>query len=81
VISKNDSKIRKSFENKKLGGYISIENNNVEISVVKNDNLERVVMTYTDFAKVVETTFELKEITRMLVQLAGTYDNVLVYES
>jgi hypothetical protein len=63
------------------GDITKLENNNVEIAVVKNDKLERVLMSYSDFAKVVETTFELKEITRMLVQLAGTYDNVLVYES
>jgi hypothetical protein len=63
------------------GDITKLENNNVEIAVVKNDKLERVLMPYTDFTKVVETTFEIKEITRMMVQLAGTYDNVLVYES
>ena len=35
VMSKNDSRIRKSYENKQLGGYISIENiNNSYIYIV-----------------------------------------------
>ena len=36
VIAKNDSRIKKSFENKKLGGYISIEN----IEEIDEDDIE-----------------------------------------
>ena len=63
------------------GDITRLENNSVEIAVIKDDKLERVTMGYSDFTKVIESTFDIKEITRMLVQLAGTYDNVLVYES
>ena len=63
------------------GDITRLENNSVEIAVVKEDNLERVSMPYKDFAKVVETTFDLKEIVQLSVQLAGSYDNILVYES
>jgi superfamily II DNA or RNA helicase/dephospho-CoA kinase len=35
VMAKNDSRIKKSFENKQLGGYISIENTNED---EENDN-------------------------------------------
>jgi hypothetical protein len=53
----------------------------VEIVVTKDSALERVKMCFKDFAKVIETTFDLKEITQLSVQLAGTYDNILIYES
>ena len=36
VIAKNDSRIKKSFENKKLGGYISIEN----VEEIDEDDIE-----------------------------------------
>jgi superfamily II DNA or RNA helicase len=39
VIAKNDSRIKKSFENKTLGGYISIENVE-EIKDEENENIE-----------------------------------------
>ena len=38
VIAQNDSRIKKSYENKKLGGYISIVN--VEENIVKNNDVE-----------------------------------------
>jgi len=40
VMAKNDSRIRKSFENKTLGGYISIENTNEEDTETENEDIE-----------------------------------------
>jgi hypothetical protein len=63
------------------GDITKVENNSVEIVVLRDDKLDRVQMTYTDFVKVVETTFDLKDITQLSVQLAGSYDNIQIYES
>jgi superfamily II DNA or RNA helicase/tRNA(Ser,Leu) C12 N-acetylase TAN1 len=40
VMAKNDSRIKKSFENKRLGGYISIENTNEEDTETENEDIE-----------------------------------------
>ena len=40
VIAKNDSRICQSFKNKKLGGYINIENSNEDYNNDKNENIE-----------------------------------------
>ena len=63
------------------GDIRQVENDKVEIVVTKDSALERVEMCFKDFTKVIETTFDLKEITQLSVQLAGTYDNILIYES
>ena len=39
IIASNDSRIKKSYENKKLGGYISIENTN-EDNIEENEEIE-----------------------------------------
>ena len=40
IIASNDSRIKKSYENKKLGGYISIENNNEDNIEEENEDIE-----------------------------------------
>ncbi len=48
VMAKNDSRIRKSFENKTLGGYISIENTNENEN--EDENIEfKYTMIYNSF--------------------------------
>jgi hypothetical protein len=63
------------------GEITQVENNTVEIAVLREDKLEQVKMSYKDFAKVIETTFDTKEITQLSVQMAGSYDNIQIYES
>jgi superfamily II DNA or RNA helicase len=51
VMSKNDSRIKKSFENKKIGGYISIENinDNEEDECEKDDDEEEDINNDLEF--------------------------------
>ena len=53
VMAKNDSRIKKSFENKKMGGYISIEKEDVEDdNEDDNDNIEfKYNMIYSSMCK------------------------------
>lgn len=63
------------------GDITQVENNVIELVVAKDDKLDRVKMSFSDFAKVIETTFDLKEIKELSVQLAGSYDTTRIYES
>jgi hypothetical protein len=40
IMAQNDSRIKKSFQNKKLGGYINIENTNEDEEEEENDLIE-----------------------------------------
>jgi superfamily II DNA or RNA helicase len=37
IIARNDNRIKKSYENKKIGGYISIDNNEIENNIEDNN--------------------------------------------
>jgi hypothetical protein len=60
------------------GNFKSLANDTVEIVVTKDGKVETVAMTFADFVKVIETTFDLKEVTALSAQLAGSYDPVKI---
>jgi len=49
VISKNDSRIKKSFENKQIGGYISIENESYNDESINDSIMFKYNMIYNSF--------------------------------
>ena len=60
------------------GDIVSITETEVEIMLIKDNVQDAVKMTYKDFAKLVETTFDTKEVIELKLQLAGTYDRVTI---
>jgi hypothetical protein len=60
------------------GNFKSIANDTVEIVVLKDNKIETVNMSFADFVKVIETTFDLKEVVALSAQLAGSYDLVKI---
>jgi hypothetical protein len=60
------------------GDIVSISGTEVEIMLIKDNVQDAVKMTYTDFTKLIETTFDTKEIVELKLQLAGTYDRVTI---
>jgi hypothetical protein len=58
-------------------GYITdVADEKVSITIHKEEppTVEKVDMKFVDFTKLVETTFDIKEVTSLTVQLAGKYD-------
>jgi superfamily II DNA or RNA helicase len=47
VMAKNDNRIKKSFENKKLGGYISIENTEEDNDDDENEEMNEIEFKYS----------------------------------
>lgn len=60
------------------GDIAKITDDTVEISVPKEEGNETVKMLFKDFAKLIETTFDIKEITYLAVQIAGTPDLIKI---
>ena len=61
------------------GNIISAKDDTVEISVNTDaGKTDTVKMTYKDFVEVMEKTFDIKEITSLSVQLAGSYDTITI---
>jgi hypothetical protein len=60
------------------GDIVSISEAEVEIMLIKDNVQDAIKMTYKDFAKLVETTFDTKEVVELKLQLAGTYDRVTI---
>jgi hypothetical protein len=58
------------------GDIVGITDKEVEIMLTKEQQQELVKMSYADFTKLIETTFDTKEIVELQVQLAGTYDQI-----
>lgn len=60
------------------GDITKITEDTVEIAVPKDNETEIVKMLFKDFAKVIETTFDIKEITHLAAQLAGTTNMITI---
>ena len=56
------------------GKFTGIDAKLVHISVVKDNKMESVAMTYTSFTDVVEKTFDIKEVVALSIQPAGSYE-------
>ena len=60
------------------GDITNISADTVEISVPKEEGNELVKMLFKDFTKLIETTFDIKEITYLAAQLAGTTELIQI---
>lgn len=62
------------------GDMTGVSDDAVMIRVVNKDSMkeEEVKMTYPSFAKVVEETFDLKEVVHLSVQMAGSFEQVKI---
>ena len=61
------------------GDITAVKKDSIEIIVIKTGP-EKIKMSYDEFTKVIETTFDTKEVVELWVQLAGTYESILIYE-
>jgi len=76
VISQNDTRIKKSYESKKIGGYISIVNIEENIVVENNDVEFKYNMIYNSLGVLLNS----KEIWRDNLKKSETYINVNGYK-
>jgi hypothetical protein len=60
------------------GDLISIDKDNVKISIIKDDVNEVVEMGYIRFVELVEKTFDTKGIAKLSAQLAGSYEAIQI---
>jgi hypothetical protein len=62
------------------GDITSAKDDTVEISVPNGitKNIETVKMTYKEFVSVVEKTFDIKEVVKLTLQLAYSYDTIAI---
>lgn len=60
------------------GDIVSITEAEIEIMLIKDNVQEAVKMSYNEFTKLIETTFDTKEVVELKLQLAGTYDKVTI---
>jgi hypothetical protein len=59
------------------GDITEIEDNLIKVAV--NDKKKNVLkLPFADFVKLIEETFDIKDIVKLMVQKAGSYDNVTV---
>lgn len=50
----------------------------IDITMLKDDKPENVKLTFENFIKVVEDTFDIKEVVQVSLQKAETYENIQV---
>jgi hypothetical protein len=60
------------------GDIVSITEAEIEIMLIIDNVQEAVKMSYNKFTKLIETTFDTKEVVELKLQLAGTYDKVTI---
>lgn len=67
--------------------YCEVANGNIKgakddtVEILINNDIvtnEPVKMTYREFVEVVEKTFDIKEIIKLTLQLAGSYDTITI---
>jgi hypothetical protein len=66
--------------------YCEVANGNISkidsverhITIVKEDSFDPVIMTFESFVKVVEETFDIKEVVQLSLQKAESYDNITI---
>jgi hypothetical protein len=58
------------------GQIMSIDNGEIVIYVQDDGKQEDVKMTHLEFVKVIEKTFDTKEIVKLSVQPAGSYEEI-----
>jgi hypothetical protein len=62
------------------GDITSVKDDLIEISMHGDGTkpVESVKMTYKDFTELVEKTFDIKEIVKLTLQLANSYDTITI---
>ena len=60
------------------GDLISVKDDQIKISVVRDNSLEVVEMSYSKFVELIEKTFDTKGITQLSAQLAGSFEQVKI---
>jgi len=56
------------------GDIMEITAEDIYISVLKEEVVEKLQMNHIDFLRLIESAFDIKEIKELGVQLAGTYN-------
>ena len=76
IIASNDSRIKKSYENKKLGGYISIENTN-EDNIEENEEIEFKYNIIYNSLGIIQNGNELWEMKKnLLFEFCNSYKRI-----
>lgn len=60
------------------GDITNLSDSAVEVAMIKNGIKDSVQMTFSEFAQVIESSFDTKEITKLSLQLAGKYEQVQI---
>ena len=60
------------------GDIVDLSDTGVEVAMTKNGIRDSVRMTFSEFAQVVESSFDTKEITKLSLQMAGKYEQVQI---
>jgi hypothetical protein len=60
------------------GDIVEINESTVSIAVLKEGTKEVLKMAYTDFVAAVEKAFDIKEIVKLTIQLANSYDTIKI---
>lgn len=60
------------------GDIVEIDESTVSISVLNNKKPEVLKMAYADFVAAVEKAFDIKEIIKLNIQLASSYDSIKI---
>jgi hypothetical protein len=60
------------------GDIVEINESAVSISVLNDGKPELLKMVYTDFVSAVEKAFDIKEIIKLNIQLANSYDTIKI---
>jgi hypothetical protein len=50
----------------------------IDITTISDDKPEKVKLTFENFVKIVEDTFDIKEVVQVSLQKAETYENIQV---
>jgi hypothetical protein len=60
------------------GDVMDIDKNSVSLVTLKDDGEESLKLSFKDFFKVIEETFDTKEIVELWLQKAGTYEKIQI---
>lgn len=59
------------------GDITEIDEDLIKVAV-KDKKKSVLSMSFADFAKLIEQTFDIKDIVKLMIQKAGSYDNITV---
>ena len=60
------------------GDIVDLSDTTVEVAMIKNGIKDSVRMSFSEFAQVVESSFDTNEITKLSLQMAGKYEQTQI---